>query len=92
MQTIRLIISNGYLTSYPALTRLFLKIHWERPTLFDTAIPQSEQEVFTEETEDKLKHVSLQLVEHVRPKVIGRLKDRFIKSQGLLPRSSQIND
>lgn len=117
MQTIRLILGNGYLMSHPELTRLFggqnhtlpildpvltplsVEIYRQCPTLFDMAIPRSEQQVFTEEMEnndeDELdlgvgsnSHGSLQLVQHLRPKVIGRLKDKFIKSQGLPTRSS----
>lgn len=96
MHTIRLILGNAYSVTDPGLTQLFAYIFRLCPTLFDTAIPRSEQRVFTEEMEnndeDELDLVNLQLVQHLRPKVIGRLKDKFIKSQGLPTRNSEVKD
>lgn len=104
MQTIRLILGNAFLISHLTLTHLFSDIWRQCPTLFDTAIPRSEQQVFTEELENKdddedeldldvsSNGNSLRMVQHLRTKVIGRIKDRFVKAQGLPTRSSQMDD
>lgn len=94
IQTICLVLGKGYRISDPALTDLFADIHHQCPTLFDTMVPCSEHQVFTEELENKDDDneldLSLQLVQHHGPKVIGCHKDRFIKSLGVLTCNSQI--
>lgn len=47
-QTVRFILANAFVVSDPALTKLFHDIFAAAPTLFDTIIPRSEQQVFSE--------------------------------------------
>lgn len=98
--TVRLILANGYAVSHPDLTYLLKSINQAVPTLFDTLMPRSEQQTFSEDLEisgtldDELDmpiYESIQRVQHLKIKAVGQLQDAHCKKIGLPTRSSQMN-